>query len=344
MKDLKYLVAYIAPILVFVGLSFGDIVSYSAFAFAFVLVPMCDAILPQSKENLSEVEVKNKRSNRIFDILLYINLPLVYGAIIYFLYGLIRHDYSTAELLGHILSLGTVMGASGINVAHELGHRNNKAEQLMAQVLLLPSFYMHFFIEHNLGHHRHVATPEDPSTARFNENIYMFWIRSTYQSYISAWKIESLQLKRDGNLFWSIHNRMIHFALLQFVYLIVVFLFASWEGVFVMLSIGIISFLLLETINYIEHYGLVRAKRKNGNYEPVQPKHSWNSNHEFGRLVLYELTRHSDHHFRSSKKYQTLDHHEDALQLPYGYPASMLLSLVPPLWFKTMNKKVVHHE
>ncbi len=340
MKDLKYLAAYIAPVLVFVGLYVGGIATFSALIFAFVIIPMLEFVLPQSKENLTKEEVSSKLSNKLFDILLYLNLPMVYGAIIYFLYGFVNNEYTTFELVGNMLSLGTLMGASGINVAHELGHRFNKSEQLMAQALLLPSLYMHFYIEHNMGHHKHVATPEDPSTARFNESIYVFWVRSTYQSYVNAWKLEAFKLKRDGNEFWSIHNRMIHFTLVQTIYLLVIVVFASWQGLLVMLAVGVFSFLLLETINYIEHYGLVRAKKKNGDYERVRPKHSWNSNHELGRLVLYELTRHSDHHFIASKKYQILDHHDDALQLPYGYPASMLMSLVPPLWFKVMNKRV----
>ena len=103
---------------------------------------------------------------------------------------------------------------------------------------------------------------------------------------------------------------------------------------------GIIGFLLLETVNYIEHYGLVRFKMPSGRYERVRECHSWNSNHVVGRIVLYELTRHSDHHYKSSKKYQTLDYHDISPQMPYGYPTSMVLSFFPPLWFNIMNKRV----
>ena len=212
MRDLKYLAAYIAPILVFVGVYFGGVVTLSAFVFAFILVPILDSTLPQSKRNFSEDEVETKLSNKLFDVLLYLNLPLVWGGIAYFLVGLVNDQYTTFELVGNMLSLGVVMGASGINVAHELGHRFTRGEQWMAQALLLPSLYMHFYVEHNIGHHKHVATPEDPSTARYNEAIYVFWIRSTWQSYINAWKLESRKLRREGYQFWSIRNRMIHFT------------------------------------------------------------------------------------------------------------------------------------
>lgn len=340
MKDLKYLAAYILPLLVFAGFYLGGVFTFSAAILAFLLIPLLELVLPRFEENLSESQVESKLKNSLFDIMLYLNLPMVWGAIVYFLYGLVNQEYSSLELIGNIVSLGVVMGANGINVAHELGHRFNKSEQWMAQGLLMPSLYMHFYIEHNLGHHKHVATPEDPSTGRYNESIYVFWVRSTWQSYFNAWKLEKLKLERDGHQFWSVRNRMIHFTLVQMIYLSVVFVFASWQGLLAVLTLALISFLLLETINYIEHYGLVRAKKANGDYERVLPKHSWNSNHILGRIVLYELTRHSDHHYISSKKYQILDHQEDALLLPYGYPGSMLMSLLPPLWFTVMNREL----
>lgn len=337
MKDLKYLLAYLIPILVYLGFYLGGYYTFLAVGFAFVFVPIFESFLPQSKSNLSKLEVTNKLNNYLFDVLLYLNIPMVFGAIFYFLFWSTSTDYKNLELIGNLFSVGTLLGANGINVAHELGHRFKKYEQFMSQFLLMPSLYMHFFIEHNMGHHKHVGTKEDPSTARFNESIYFFWIRSTFQSYVNAWKLESFKLNRDGNNFWSAHNRMIGFTILQLIYLTLIYIMFSWYGLALATMVAVFSFLLLETINYIEHYGLVRNKNSKGRYERVKPTHSWNSNHYLGRIVLYELTRHSDHHYIASKKYQILDHHEDALQLPFGYPAAMLISLVPPLWFTIMN-------
>ncbi|MFK7755746.1 MAG: alkane 1-monooxygenase [Flavobacteriales bacterium] len=340
MKDLKYLAAFIIPLLAALGLKLGGFYSFMAVGFAFGLIPLLEPLLPESTANLSQEEAKSKLSSFFFDVLLYLNLPLVYGVMAYFVFWLHTGNYSAYEILGNVLSVGTLLGANGINVAHELGHRFNKAENILAQALLLPSFYMHFFIEHNLGHHKNVATAEDPSSARFNEPVYVFWVRSTFQSYAHAWSLEHARLKRLGSSALSLKNRMIWFTIFQLVYVIAILTFASVSTALLVIVSGVIGFLLLETINYIEHYGLQRKKLKSGKYERVRPKHSWNSNHELGRIVLYELTRHSDHHFISSKKYQVLEHHEESPQLPFGYPTSMLASLVPPLWFRLMNMRV----
>ena len=340
MIDLKYVGAYLVPLMALLGLYLGGWFSYLCLFFAFGIIPIFDELVPKTDNYKSRSEKEERLKNQFFDILLYINVPIVYGLLFYFIYWLNLGTHETYEYVGQILSIGTVLGANGINVAHELGHRMNIRERVMAQLLLLPSFYMHFIIEHNMGHHKYVSTPEDPSTARYNENIYFFWVRSTFQSYFSAWKLEAKKLRRDGIKFFSIKNKMIWFTIIQSLYISTIFYFVGLNNTLVIVLAGIFGFLLLETINYIEHYGLVRNKTKSGGYERVLPKHSWNSNHEIGRIMLYELTRHSDHHFLSAKKYQTLDNHEEAPQLPMGYPASMLMSLIPPLWFSVMNKRL----
>ena len=210
----------------------------------------------------------------------------------------------------------------------------------MAKILLLPSFYMHFFIEHNFGHHLNAATPEDPATARYNQSLYSFWISSVFRQYFNAWKIQLNLLKQEKKSLLNIKNDMLWYILFQSLYLFLVFLLFGVDGVFLALFAGVTGFLLLETINYIEHYGLLRLKRPSGRYERVSEIHSWNSNHLFGRIMLYELTRHSDHHYRSNKEYQLLDYHDISPQLPYGYPTSMVLAALPPLWFSIINKHI----
>jgi len=340
MRDLKYLASYIIPCLTLIGLKLGGGYTYAGVVFAFVVIPLLEPLFNRSEVNLTESEVSSKLSNKFFDLLLYLNLPLIAVILWVFAEFLGSQTLSAFEIIGAVLSVGTVLGANGINVAHELGHRFNKFENVLAQGLLLPSFYMHFFIEHNYGHHRNVATPEDPATARFNEPVYVFWLRSAAMSYADAWKIETQRLKREKKAFFSFGNKMLWFLALQCLYIAVLLVLTTPFIALMLVLAGVMGFLLLETINYIEHYGLVRNKLKNGRYERVRPRHSWNSNHELGRIVLYELTRHSDHHFISSKKYQVLNHHDQSPQLPLGYPTSMLLSLVPPLWFRIMNPKV----
>jgi len=238
------------------------------------------------------------------------------------------------------LNIGVLIGTIGINVAHELGHRSTQYEQFFAKALLLSGLYMHFFIEHNRGHHKNVATEEDPASARFGENVYTFWFRSITQSYLDAWRLEAQRLKRSGKNVISTDNQMIWYQIIQAVYLLSVGAIFGWGMILYAMSIALGGVILLETVNYIEHYGLRRKKLASGRYENVQPYHSWNSNHELGRIFLYELTRHSDHHFKATRKYQILRHFEESPQLPLGYPASMLLSLLPPLWFAYMNEKV----
>ena len=340
MKDLKYLIAYIPILSVYFGVYYQGVFSYSGLIIAFGVIPIVEMFSKGKTANLKPTEEDSVLRQRLFDWLLYLNLPLLYGLIAYYFYALNAFDLTTFEIVGMTLSVGIMCGTSGINVAHELGHRHQSYEQKMAQALLLPEFYMHFFIEHNLGHHKHVATPLDPATSRFGENIYAFFWRSVTQSYWSAWKIENKILAKKGQSFWSFNNRMLRFQLMQIGYLLLIGIVFSWSTIVYAIVIGIIGFLLLESVNYIEHYGLERKKLSSGKYETIQPKHSWNSNHPLGRIILYELTRHSDHHFKATRKYQVLRHFDESPQLPNGYPAAILTALVPPIWFATMNKRV----
>jgi alkane 1-monooxygenase len=233
--------------------------------------------------------------------------------------------------------MGIVIGTCGINVAHELGHRKSIVERILAQILLIPAFYIHFFIEHNRGHHKYVATKLDPASAEKGEVLYSFWWKSVIGGYFNAWKLEDKRLKKHPIKIKFYANKMVLFSFAQLIYLILLVFFFSWSTVFATIFAGITGILLLETINYLEHYGLRRQILDTNKYERVQPKHSWNANYHFGRIVLYELTRHSDHHYLASKKYQILDHHESSPQLPFGYPMMMLIAFIPPLWFKIVD-------
>ena len=340
LRDLKYLFAYTLPLAGFISVYMGGTWSYFTVFYAFAILPILDAVVPQSKANNAGEESNSRLADSFFDWLLYFNLPILYGLVGYFLFVASTGELETYALTGMILSVGIVGGTLGINVAHELGHRESWSEQLLAKCLLMPCLYMHFFIEHNRGHHKHVATPLDPATSRFGESLYVFWVRSVVGSYLSAWKLEATRLRKDGKSAWSLRNEMIQFTLIQLLYLGAVALVFSPISVAYAIGIAVVSFLLLESVNYIEHYGLVRKQLPSGRYEPVSPTHSWNSEHELGRIVLYELTRHADHHYKSTRPYQTLRYLPESPELPAGYPASILMALVPPLWFGVMNSRV----
>ncbi|MEZ4793286.1 MAG: alkane 1-monooxygenase [Gelidibacter sp.] len=338
MKDLKYLAAYTIPIMAFIGLYFQGIFSFLTPFYGFVLIPVLELIFPIDTTNVSDAESNSLLKRNVFDWLLYLNLPMVYGLVLLSLFVVTTTSLEIYEFIGLIISVGIVLGVNGINVAHELGHRQITNERFIGKILLLPALYMHFYIEHNFGHHLHAATKEDPATARYNQTVYTFWFTSVFRQYVSAWKIQIKLLKSRS--FFSFKNDMLWFTVLQTTYLMGVFFIFGKTGFIFALFAAITGFILLETVNYIEHYGLIRSKLHSGRYERVKEVHSWNSNHVIGRIVLYELTRHSDHHYKTSKKYQILDCHDESPQMPYGYPTSMVLAMVPPLWFAIMNKRV----
>lgn len=339
MKDLKYLMAYTVPLSVWVSFYFNGIFSYTSLVYVFIAIPLVENVLPLRQKSFSEEDANMRLKNRLFDWLLYLNVPIVYALLMYGLYVFATVQFTTFEYFGLIFSLGILLATNAVNVAHELGHRKTKFEQFLTRLLLLPCLYMHFTIEHNRGHHKYVATEKDPATAKKGQILYHFWLTSVCNQYINAWRIQLAELEKTKSNFFSFRNKLLFFTCYEILYLTAIYLLFGLLVVQIAFVIGVISFLFLETINYIEHYGLVR-KKINGKYEKVQKTHSWNSDHIMGRIVLYELTRHSDHHYRASKKYQVLESQHTSPRLPYGYPTSMLLALVPPLWFWVIHPKL----
>ncbi len=338
--DIRYLGAYLIPTCAFLGLALRGSWSYAGVAFAFIVIPVVELVLGATKTSNIPTSSNRRLPDRWFDILLYLNIPIVYTAV--WMLGTVASNDSLTpfETVGLILSTGVLLGANGINVGHELGHRGNPAQRMLGKALLIPSLYMHFHIEHNRGHHLHVATRNDPSTARYGEALYAFWPRTLLMTYINAWKIEASRIRSRQETGIRAINGMLTYTIIQGIYIVGLVASFGIKAALTVLSAGIVGALLLETINYIEHYGLTRKRLDNGKYEKVTDRHSWNSNHHIGRIVLYELTRHSDHHAIAGKPYQRLDHRNAAPQLPFGYPTSMLLAMCPPLWFHVMNKRV----
>ena len=337
---MKYLWAYSIPVVGILCIFQQGLWSYFLLVFVFVLIPILEYILPLDHSNYSDEEKGKRLKNKLFDWLLYLNVLILYGSL-FFTFTIVQtKSLQLYELIGIVLSLGIILGSNGINVAHELGHRKKRYERILGKLLLIPSHYTHFFIEHNHGHHLDVSTPNDPSTAKYNQSLYSFWWQSVSGTYLKAWKIQKRINEIDTISFFSPKNDMFWFTIIQITYLISLYAFFGLKVLFVGISAGIVGFLLLETINYIEHYGLKRKNLPSGRYERVSEKHSWNSNHILGRIILYELTRHSDHHYKSTKEYQILECHEESPQLPFGYPTSMVLSFIPPLWYSIMNKRI----
>ncbi|MEO9475672.1 MAG: alkane 1-monooxygenase [Cyclobacteriaceae bacterium] len=338
-NSLKYTLAYLVPVVVAVSIHSEGVFSYFALVFLFGCVPLVELFTKGSTQNLGEVEEELVKQDKAYDLLIYGLVPIQYALLVYFLMQVSDTGLPDYVRIGMVIAFGLSCGILGINAAHELGHRTTWYEQLMSKMLLLTSLYMHFFIEHNRGHHKNVSTDHDPASSRYGEMVYAFYVRSIFGSWVSAWHLEAEKLKRRKQFFFSLHNEMLLFQLIQLALVVGIgYVF----GIVTMLSFmasALIGILLLETVNYIEHYGL-RRQKKGDVYERTSPVHSWNSNHPLGRLMLFELSRHSDHHYITSRKYQSLRHFEESPQMPTGYPGMMLLSLLPPLWFRVMHRRI----
>lgn len=337
---MKYLTALSIPLSAAVAFLGHGLWTFSAVVFAFGVIPLIELFVPADGRNLEQAEAAVALNDRAYSLLLYAMVPVQWSMLVWFLFAIQESSLTGVEQIGRMTAMGMLCGVIGINVGHELGHRTTRWEQRMAQALLLSSLYTHFFIEHNQGHHKYVATPEDPATARFREPLYLFWLRSMILSYTSAWGIAARTRRRKGISWWSISHDMWWFQVLQAALVLCIGAFAGWTALGWFIGAAVMGMLLLETVNYIEHYGLLRKKETSHRYENVRPVHSWNANQPLGRLVLFELTRHSDHHYLPHKPFQLLDSLEEAPQLPTGYPGMMLLSLVPPLWFAVMHPRI----
>lgn len=342
LKTFKYLAAYSVPIIVLFSLLSSGIFTYTAIIYVFGLLPLIELFLNADQNNLNQIEEEATRDDRIFDYLVYGLVPFQFIIGYIFLNNVGDTSLLLYEKIGMMLAYGMACGLS-INNAHELGHRSSWYEQLMSKSLLMTTLYLHFFIEHNRGHHLRVATPEDPASSRYGESFYIFLIRSLVTGWFSAWSLESNRIKKTDGAHIIFHNEMVAYHLIQAGLLLLIWAVFGISVMGYFIGGAAIGILMLEAVNYIEHYGLTR-KKKGKRYERTLPIHSWNSNHPLGRMIMLELSRHSDHHYMTNRKYQILRHFDESPQMPTGYPGMMLLALVPPLWFSVMHKRIDYYK
>ncbi|MEK0164933.1 alkane 1-monooxygenase [Phaeobacter sp. A36a-5a] len=249
---------------------------------------------------------------------------------------------SGAEKFGVFFGVGVLSGTIGINYSHELMHQKSRLERWLADILLAMVLYSHFRSEHLLVHHRHVGTPRDPVTARYNEGFHRFYPRVLWQCWRSAFRAERAQLARR-NLPWTDRrNPFFRYWALQAAFLLMAFVLGGMLGVGLFLVQAGVAIWQLELVNYVEHYGLTRKYLGGGKFEPVMPRHSWNAAHKASNWLLINLQRHSDHHYKPDRRFPLLQNHTsaDAPQLPYGYPVMTVAAMIPPLWRRIMNPRV----
>ncbi|MGA9875433.1 MAG: alkane 1-monooxygenase, partial [Solirubrobacteraceae bacterium] len=346
-KRYAWLLGLIVPLLPFISWGLVEATGFGVLWFygpvlIFGIFPLLDLLVGLDATNPPDSVIKWLEQDRYYRWCTYAFLPLQYAGLVFACWMWSHGGLTTFDSIGLALTVAMVAGVA-INTAHELGHKRASSERWLSKVALAQTGYGHFFVEHNRGHHVRVATPEDPASARLGESFYEFLPRTVIGSLRSAIEIEREHLARDGHRFWSIHNDILNAWAMSFV------LFGGLALVFgavvlpYLLIQAVIGFCLLEVVNYLEHYGLMRAKREDGRYERCAPEHSWNSNNVASNVLLYHLQRHSDHHANPLRRYQSLRHFDEAPQLPTGYAGMIVAATIPPLWRRIMDHRVLEH-
>ncbi len=308
----------------------------------FGLFPLLDWLIGTDSENPPDSVLAWLEADRYYRYVVFAYIPLQYAGLVFACWQWAYGNLTTLESIGLALTMGTVSGIA-INTAHELGHKREKSEKWLSKVALAQTFYGHFFIEHNRGHHVRVSTPEDPASSRFGESFYEFWPRTVWGSLKSAIEIEKKRLDRTGDGFWTLKNDLLQAWAMSVVLYVGLTAIFGWVVLPYLVIQGIMGFSLLEVVNYLEHYGLLRKVKDDGRYERCQPSHSWNSNNVASNVFLYHLQRHSDHHAHPTRRYQALRNFEMAPDLPSGYATMIVVALCPPAWRKVMDHRVLEH-
>ena len=317
----------------------------------YIVLPLLDRRFGPDGENPPDEVMERLENDKYYRWCTYSFIPFQYLTVVIGAYlftasdlGWLGFDGSLGwpAKIGLALSVG-MMGGVGINTAHELGHKKDSLERWLSKITLAQTCYGHFFIEHNRGHHVRVATPEDPASARFGETFWEFLPRSVWGSLKSSWELEAQRMRRLNRSPWHPSNDVLNaWAMSVVLYGALIAFFGVALIPYVVIS-AVFGFALLETVNYLEHYGLLRQKTASGRYERCAPQHSWNSDHLVTNLFLYHLQRHSDHHANPTRRYQTLRSMDGAPNLPSGYASMIGLTYFPPLWRKVMDHRVLAH-
>ncbi|HYC82075.1 MAG TPA: alkane 1-monooxygenase [Solirubrobacterales bacterium] len=346
-KRYAWLLGIIVPLAPFFGWALVEWTGFGGFWFlgpvlVFVAFPILDIVVGLDDSNPPDSVLKFLEQDRYYRWCTYLFIPIQYAGLVLACAMWGSGDLSIVESIGLALTMG-VVGGIAINTAHELGHKRASSEKWLSRVALAQTGYGHFFIEHNRGHHVRVATPEDPASSRLGESFWAFLPRTVAGSLRSAWEIETARLDRVGVRHLTLRNDILG------AWAMTVVLFAALAVAFGPIVLpylvlqAVIGFSLLEVVNYLEHYGLLRERKEDGRYERCRPEHSWNSNNVASNVLLYHLQRHSDHHANPTRRYQALRHVEEAPQLPTGYAGMIVLAWCPPLWRRVMDRRLLAH-
>ena len=306
----------------------------------YLFLPVFDYLMGVDQSNPPESAVPALEADRYYRVITWLLVPMLWAEFIFAAWFVSSRELPWHGWLAVALSTG-VVGGFCINVGHELGHKREALERWLAKLVLAPTGYGHFYVEHNRGHHRDVATPSDPASSRLGESIYRFLLREMPGAWRRGWALEAERMANLGKPWWSLSNDIVQTTLITA---------GLWLTLMLWLGIAVLPFLMLASFwanfqltsaNYIEHYGIARKQLVDGRFEPCKPQHSWNSNHIVSNWALFHLQRHSDHHAHATRRYQSLRTFDNLPQLPSGYFGMFLLAYVPPLWFKVMDRRLL---
>jgi alkane 1-monooxygenase len=356
-KRYLWILGLVVPTMPILGIVLSEATGRSLFLWLtpvvfFVVIPLIDLIAGYDDSNPPDDVIEALENDRFYRWVTYLYLPVQYAGFVVAIWFLATADLSVAAKIGLAISVG-VVGGVAINTAHELGHKRESVERWASKIALAQTAYGHFYIEHNRGHHVRVATPDDPASSRMGESVYRFWPRTVAGSLKSSWELEAKRYQRKGTHPFHLGNDVLNAWLMTV---------ALWGGLMLWLGLAydvnplgllpylvlqaVVGFSLLEVVNYMEHYGMLRQRvgaAGKERYERVTPAHSWNSNNIATNVLLYHLQRHSDHHANPTRRYQTLRDFKDAPVLPTGYTGMIVVALFPPAFRALMDKRVVAH-
>ncbi|HEX5237450.1 MAG TPA: alkane 1-monooxygenase [Sphingomicrobium sp.] len=322
MTPLRYLTPFAFLALLPLGGWLGGAWTFMAAAATPLCLTSLDAVLGEHEERTDSAGTLPRWIPRLYVI-------LQLAATGWAAWWVSRSSTSLVEALGITLSTGVLTGVFGFVAAHELIHSRSPRERALGLGLLGTVLYMHFRVAHVYGHHSRAATPDDPASARLGEGLYAFLLRSIAGQFGEAWHFER---RRSGR------NRMVEYLAIEAAFLLVIGL-VSWRALAFAIAVAMIAVALLESFNYVAHYGLSRRLRPDGRPESLAPRHSWNSARRMNNASLFNMGRHSDHHRHMARSYEGLEPLNGAAELPSGYAAALLTALVPPLWRKTMDQR-----
>ena len=309
--------------------------------FLFVIVPVLDTLFGDDPANPGAGDVAELAADPWYRRVLFVAVITHWLAVMASAAALAGGEWAWPAILGATLSAGAINGLA-LLVGHELGHKTrDPVQRIMARIVLAVTGYGHFSAEHNEGHHHHVSTPEDSASARYGESIYAFSRREIPGALRRGWAIESARLADLDRPVFSPDNQILQSWSITILAFAIATALWGWTALAFLLAAAAYGWWQLTSANYVEHYGLLRAKAPDGRYEVCRPEHSWNSNRLLSNLLLLHLQRHSDHHAYPMRPYQLLRDYRDVPQLPHGYALMFLIAAVPPLWFAIMDRRVM---